>query len=293
MMQQPITVDAYLAAFPEPVRKLLHQLRQTIVKAVPDAKEGIGYGMPAYKYNGVLAYFAGYKGHIGFYPMPSVISFFADALKPYRCSKGAVQFPLDRPLPLRLIARMVKHRAAELTKAATVSKKAVSSRKPTRPTSATPSLYTLAAAPNGGHHIIVPEDIVALFPGKRAVCTLNGTAVFHCAFMPVKNGGHFVYVGRTVLTKIKAKKGDQVSALFTPDTSDYQFAIPEELEEVLRTDPEGNALFQQLTPGKKRGLIHLVQLVKSSEKRIERALLIMTRLKQGIHSPAQVLRKNH
>ena len=94
-------VDTYIASFPEATQQLLHQLRAIITEMDPDIEELISYKMPAYKYLGPLAYFAGYKNHIGFYGTPSM-AHFKEALKDFKTSKGTVQFPLDKPLVLLL-----------------------------------------------------------------------------------------------------------------------------------------------------------------------------------------------
>lgn len=108
------SVDEYIN-LQEPIQKrLLTQLRACIKKAAPGALEHIGYNMPAYKLDGVLAYFAAYKNHIGFYPSTSPLLYFKKELTPYKHSKGAVQFPLDKELPLDLITKMVKFRAKEI-----------------------------------------------------------------------------------------------------------------------------------------------------------------------------------
>lgn len=107
------TVDDYIAAQPEVNQHLLQALRETILKAAPEAEEMISYQMPAYKLHGVLVYFAGYKNHIGFYPTGSGVSAFLSELTDYKTSKGAVQFPLTKKLPLALIRKMVKHRVQE------------------------------------------------------------------------------------------------------------------------------------------------------------------------------------
>ena len=106
-------VDSYISEFPESTQKLLGELRATILAAAPEAQESISYHMPAYKYQGVLVYFAGYKNHIGFYPTPSGIAAFREELAGYKSSKGAVQFPLGQPLPLELIRRIVVFRMEE------------------------------------------------------------------------------------------------------------------------------------------------------------------------------------
>jgi uncharacterized protein YdhG (YjbR/CyaY superfamily) len=118
-------VDAYIASFPPPTRKLLQQLRTFIVKTAPAAEEVISYKMPAYKQGGMLVFFAGYEHHIGFYPTGSGIAAFKKQLASFKSSKGAVQFPLDQPLPLDLVRDMVLFKVAENAQKKSVSKKAV------------------------------------------------------------------------------------------------------------------------------------------------------------------------
>lgn len=118
------TIDAYIATFPVSAQALLQKMRNTITKAAPKAEETISYGMPTFKLQGNLVHFAGYKKHIGFYPAPSGIEAFADELKKYKTSKGAIQFPVDEKLPLALVTKIVKFRVKEnLAKAVAKSKK--------------------------------------------------------------------------------------------------------------------------------------------------------------------------
>jgi uncharacterized protein YdhG (YjbR/CyaY superfamily) len=113
------TVDEYIASFPPGVRRLLKQLRTIIREAAPQAQEKISYRMPAYALNGVLVYFAAHPNHIGFYP-GGVVAQFKEMLSKYKTSKGTIQFPLDKPLPVALIRKIVKYRASQnLAKAAT------------------------------------------------------------------------------------------------------------------------------------------------------------------------------
>jgi uncharacterized protein YdhG (YjbR/CyaY superfamily) len=109
----PQTIDEYIAAFPDDMQQILQQIRQTIRAAAPDAQEAISYQMPTFKLHGNLVHFAAYKKHIGFYPAPSGIEAFKDDLAGYASSKGAVQFPLDRPMPHDLISKIVSFRAVE------------------------------------------------------------------------------------------------------------------------------------------------------------------------------------
>ena len=103
-------VDEYIACWPSKTQSILKQIRKTITKAAPKAEEVISYQMPAFKQNGVLVYFAAYKNHIGFYPTASGIAAFQDKITSYKSSKGAIQFPIDKPMPLELIEEIVKHR---------------------------------------------------------------------------------------------------------------------------------------------------------------------------------------
>jgi uncharacterized protein YdhG (YjbR/CyaY superfamily) len=103
------TVDEYIHLFPDPQRSALETIRNTIREAAPTAEETISYGMPAYKLNGVLVYFGGFKNHCSFFPGGNaLIEEFRKDLKAYKTSKGTIQFPLSEPVPAGLIKRMVK-----------------------------------------------------------------------------------------------------------------------------------------------------------------------------------------
>ena len=107
------TVDQYISGFPPSTKKQLKEIRSIIREAAPEAEEIISYNMPAYKFHGVLVYFAGYKNHIGFYPTNSGITNFKDAVSKYKYSKGAVQFPIDQPIPETLVKKIVQFRTKE------------------------------------------------------------------------------------------------------------------------------------------------------------------------------------
>lgn len=112
------TIDDYLAGLPDGPKQILSKLRETVRAAAPGATEKISYQMPAFDLEGTLVYFAAFKKHVGFYPTSSGISAFERELAPYAASKGTARFPLDKPLPLKLIARIVKYRVAENRKRA-------------------------------------------------------------------------------------------------------------------------------------------------------------------------------
>ncbi|MFI0491218.1 iron chaperone [Flavobacterium sp.] len=107
------TVDEYISRQSAEVQILLEQIRQTIKQAAPEAEEVISYQMPAYKFHGILVYFAAFKNHIGFYATPNGHAEFKEALSAYKQGKGSVQFPIDKPIPLDLITEIVKFRASE------------------------------------------------------------------------------------------------------------------------------------------------------------------------------------
>jgi len=107
------SVDEYIAAQPDSIRSLLVEIRQIIKQAAPAAIETISYGMPAYKINGILVYFAANKQHLGFYPTASPIVVFKDELLDYKTSKGAIQFPIKSGIPAPLVRQIVEYRIQE------------------------------------------------------------------------------------------------------------------------------------------------------------------------------------
>ena len=107
------SMDEYIGRQPQEVRKILARLRNTIQAAAPKAEETISYQIPTFKYHGNLVHFAAWKTHVGFYPTASGIREFSSELQAYKLSRGTVQFPLDRPIPYGLIARIVRFRAKE------------------------------------------------------------------------------------------------------------------------------------------------------------------------------------
>jgi uncharacterized protein YdhG (YjbR/CyaY superfamily) len=110
----PESIDEYISGFPKPVRQVLRQVRAAIKGAAPDAQEAIKYRLPTFVLNGNLVHFGAFKRHIGFYPTASGIAKFKDDLSVYANAKGSVQFPLDKPMPLGLITKIVKFRVADM-----------------------------------------------------------------------------------------------------------------------------------------------------------------------------------
>jgi uncharacterized protein YdhG (YjbR/CyaY superfamily) len=107
------TINEYISEFPEEIRVILEQVRETIQQAAPEAKEAIRYGMPTFVLNGNLVHFAAYKNHIGFYPAPSGIDAYLDDLAVYRTGKGTIQFPINQPIPFNLVKKVVEFRVNE------------------------------------------------------------------------------------------------------------------------------------------------------------------------------------
>lgn len=107
------TIDEYLKALPDDVRITLEKLYKAIKSAAPDAEELISYGMPAFKHKSMLVYFAAFKDHCSFFPGSSQIIQLYDDLKPFKTSKGTIQFTVDKPLPMALVKKIVKARVEE------------------------------------------------------------------------------------------------------------------------------------------------------------------------------------
>jgi len=106
-------IDMYISKFEDNLQSILQTLRLTIQHAAPDAKETISYQMPTFTQNGILVHFAAYKNHIGFYPGSSGVEAFKSELTAYKYSKGAIQFPIEQPLPFDIITKIVVFRVDE------------------------------------------------------------------------------------------------------------------------------------------------------------------------------------
>ena len=126
--KKPESVSEYISNFPKSTQQILRKVRALIKKAAPEAKEKISYGIPTFTLSGNLVHFAGYEHHIGFYPGSLAIKMFAEDLEAYETSKGTIRFPIEKPIPLRLITRIVKFRVKMNTTKKT-KKKTTSARK--------------------------------------------------------------------------------------------------------------------------------------------------------------------
>ena len=145
-----------------------------------------------------------------------------------------------------------------------------------------------------GYCIILPPAVaepLMVSGNKRVMCTLNGNLALHSAIMKSKEGEYYITISSKVCKQLGLSGGNKVKIHLQVDTAEHQFSMPEELQEVLDSDPEAATAFDALTDGKKRGIMHLVTLVKSADKRIERALLIAYKIKMGITSPQLLLKK--
>ncbi len=112
-LTRPKTIGEYIAAAPPETREKLLELCGCIRKAAPGASEGLKWGMPAFSYKRILVTFAVFKHHIGFYPTPSAVKAFEKSLSKFKTAKGSIQFPLEKPLPLTLISRIIRFRVKE------------------------------------------------------------------------------------------------------------------------------------------------------------------------------------
>jgi uncharacterized protein YdhG (YjbR/CyaY superfamily) len=111
--QRPKNVDEYLDTLHEDARIILEQLRGIIKKAVPEAEEVISYNMPAFKFHGMLVWFAAFKNHYSIFMRPRILEIFKDELKPYESTKATIKFSLDKPLPVRFVTKIIKFGAKE------------------------------------------------------------------------------------------------------------------------------------------------------------------------------------
>lgn len=138
-----------------------------------------------------------------------------------------------------------------------------------------------------------PSDVKRLTKNgnKRVICNINNKVTIHAAIMKSKEGFYYIMVAGKYLSSLNVKVNDKVQCTFEVDMTALQFDVPEEFSEVFDTDEEAKSIFDGLTDGRKRGLIALVNMVKSSQKKIDRALLIAEKLKAGIYSPQQMLKK--
>jgi uncharacterized protein YdhG (YjbR/CyaY superfamily) len=112
-MKKFATIDEYIADYPKSVQVILQKMRQTIAETAPGAEETISYGIPTFKLKGNLVHFGAFKNHIGFYPTPRGLDAFKKELADYEGAKGSVKFPLDKPIPFELVAKIVRFRVEE------------------------------------------------------------------------------------------------------------------------------------------------------------------------------------
>ena len=155
--------------------------------------------------------------------------------------------------------------------------------------------YTLQKFNGASMHFIElgAQDIKRLTKNgnKRVLCIMNGTVQLHAAIQKTRDGLHYLMIASKHLKALGIKANTTVKAAITIDTAEFQFNMPEELAEVLATDEVANEIFSGLTDGNKRGLMALVNMVKSSDKKIDRSLLIAEKLKLGIYSPQKIMKK--
>jgi Bacteriocin-protection, YdeI or OmpD-Associated len=132
--------------------------------------------------------------------------------------------------------------------------------------------------------IIIPEKIyqemILLSPNKRIICTINNALTFHCAMIPKKTF-HYIMLGRDKIKTLKLDPNEEFLVEILPDTSELGFEICEEFQEVLFSDPEGNALFEKLTPGRKRSFLVFISKTKNSQLKIEKCFVFLEHLKRN------------
>lgn len=154
-------------------------------------------------------------------------------------------------------------------------------------------VYSVEKSPAGYYYFVPDQLLVEKLTrnnNRRVVCVIQGEVTLLCAIQKTSEGLACIKLSHKTCKALGLREKSKISAELSVDTSDYQFAMVEELQEVLKTDPEASDIFHNFTPGKQRSLIYLVSAVKSSEKRIERALKIADRIKRGITAPNLILK---
>lgn len=144
----------------------------------------------------------------------------------------------------------------------------------------------------GIHFFVVETKTVEHFltgKNKRVVCTFEVASKIHAAILTKKELGYYIRLGKSTIKKLNDKAGDTIKVSIATDPTPFQFELPEERAEVLATDLQANAIFEKFSPGNQRSIIYLVSLLKSTEKRIERALRIAEKLKAGISSARKMI----
>jgi Bacteriocin-protection, YdeI or OmpD-Associated len=134
-------------------------------------------------------------------------------------------------------------------------------------------------------------SILTANKNKRALCIINKTTQLHCAILRTKENEYYIIISSAICKQLKLKAGSIIDCEFSIDESEHQFEMPETLQEVLASDDEAKKVFDGLTDGNKRSIMHLVAIVKNTDKQIERALLIAEKLKLGITQARLILKK--
>lgn len=207
MKPTAVTIDEYILQYPPEVQERMNALRAAIREAAPAAGEKISWGMATFTLHGNLVHFAGEKKHIGFHPAPSAIEAFAKELAEYHTSKGTVQFPYEKPLPLKVIDKIVRFRVAE-QEAQAAAKSA--------PKPLNEQVYTFEAeiqkVPDiDGAYIEFPYDVKAEF-GKGRVkvhATFDGEP-YNGSLVRMQTSCHIIGVTKEIRKKIAKQPGDAI-----------------------------------------------------------------------------------
>jgi uncharacterized protein YdhG (YjbR/CyaY superfamily) len=207
------TIDDYIAAFPRAVRTRLEALRRAIRAAAPDAVETISYRIPTFKQDGrALIYFAGYESHVGLYPVAATDSELAGELEPYASGKATLKFPLDQPLPLDLVARVVRAKLRRAAKPPARSRRAHSAGSNAGPLDVSFNAVLLRNdTPNGWTYVVWPK--AAEFFGTKGLVKVEATVdglPMTTSFMAMGDGRHMLPIKAGVRRAIGKEAGDRV-----------------------------------------------------------------------------------
>lgn len=204
------TINEYILGYPPEIQEILNIMRAAINEAAPKATEKISWGMATFVLSGNLVHFAGEKNHVGFHPMPSAIEAFRAELTDYRCSKGTVQFPYTKPLPLELIRKMVKFRVAEQM----ASAKEKSESKPLNSQTYEFKAEIKKVPDINGAYIEFPYDVKKEF-GKGRVkvhATFDGEP-YDGSLVRMQTPCHIIGIRKDIREKISKQPGDKINVI--------------------------------------------------------------------------------
>jgi uncharacterized protein YdhG (YjbR/CyaY superfamily) len=272
-------VKSYIAGFPQPARRMLEQMRATIRKVAPAATEAIKYRIPTFVLGGNLVHFAGFDKHIGLYPGASGVAAFRDQLAGFKSAKGSIQFPLDAPLPLKLIEQIVHFRVKEAEdRAATGRTKRSLGREAKKAVSKTVQVEILQ---NGAMCAIpVPFDSKALFGKVRAPVRVTINGYTFRSTIARMGGQTFIPLRKSNREAAAVAGGERVKVRIEADTEQRSVDVPSDLGAALAARKGVREQWERLSYTHRREAVESVTSARRPETRARRIAGIVESLMQ-------------